>query len=602
MPDAPSPDHSMARRAAVILRAFAPALWQNRRALAGSYILGFLAVAVALLAPWPLKILIDSVLGARPMPWWIDQVAAGLSSARMVLILAAATALIALVAALLSAIQRMIDARVRERMALALRDRTLAHAQRLSLMLGTNDRSGELVLRLIDDSRQVVKLLTKSAPLIFRHMTTVLATLAVMGWLDIRVGLLGLAVLVILSWLARHHAEPLAKAAMAKRRAEGAVAGLAQEILRGMTSVRALGAEATVRERFRAGNAESLRAGVDETRFATVMERDMQIASGLAMALVIGVGGLLVVDGELTIGTLTVITAYMLQLLKPVEKINELASAVARGLARGEHLLALLNRVPDIQERPGAIDIVKAEGHLTFDNVSFAYPASNPDGAPVPVLEAVNLCLERGSLTVLVGPSGSGKSTLIGLMLRLFDPTHGEIRLDGTPFPDLTLASLRAQFAVMVQDTYLFAGTLREAICTTGMDHTDADLWAALDLVALTDDIRALPDGLDSRLGENAGNLSGGQRARLSLVRALLLDRPFLLLDEPLANVDPASQDIILAALADMRATRTCLAVTHQMALTDQADVVLRLQARRLVPVPRLLAASDQAWSRERRG
>ena len=196
------------------------------------------------------------------------------------------------------------------------------------------------------------------------------------------------------------------------------------------------------------------------------------------------------------------------------------------------------------------------------------------------------MCQEPGTLTVLVGPSGSGKSTLLNLLLRLFDPSSGEIILDGIPYTRIQLQRLRAQFAVMLQATHLFAGTVRSALQSGHQRVSDEKLFEVLKQVALDDFVHSLPDGLNTVLGEDCVNLSGGQRARLSLARALLLDRPILLLDEPLANVDSESQEIILDALDRTRARRTCLAVSHQPALVRRADVVLQLEHGRITPLP----------------
>jgi ATP-binding cassette subfamily B protein len=170
----------------------------------------------------------------------------------------------------------------------------------------------------------------------------------------------------------------------------------------------------------------------------------------------------------------------------------------------------------------------------------------------------------------------------MSLLVRLFDPTAGDVLLDGRPLREITLRSLRAQVAVMTQDTHLFSGSLRRALVPDGTEPTAKRIWEALALVAMDDFVRGLPRQLETKLGEDALNLSGGQRQRLSLARAFLLDRPVLLLDEPLANVDDASAAVILRALDSLRATRTCLAITHQTGLLDYADVVYRLEGGRV--------------------
>jgi ABC-type multidrug transport system fused ATPase/permease subunit len=211
------------------------------------------------------------------------------------------------------------------------------------------------------------------------------------------------------------------------------------------------------------------------------------------------------------------------------------------------------------------------------------------------VLRGVNLRLEPGRLVLLVGRSGAGKSTLINLLVRLFDPSAGTILLDGCPLPKIAIRSLRNQISMMSQDTHLFAGSLRQALIPTGAKVEDEQVWRALALVALDEFVNALPDRLETSLGEDGVNLSGGQRQRLSLARAFLLDRPILILDEPLSNVDAASEAVIAAALIRIKAGRTCLAITHRLSLFDQADAVYNLEDGRIVEQPvglRLVAPS----------
>jgi ABC-type multidrug transport system fused ATPase/permease subunit len=289
-----------------------------------------------------------------------------------------------------------------------------------------------------------------------------------------------------------------------------------------------------------------------------------------------------VLNGRLTLGALTVLATYLSQLLKPVERLNDVAETTSKGLAAGERLLALLEQQPAIQDAPDAVAIGRAHGVLELRDVCFSYDDSRK-GA---VLRGVNLRLVPGQLAVLVGASGAGKSTLLSLLVRLFDPSSGEIRLDGQPLSAVTLRSLRQQIAMMSQDTHLFAGSLREALTPTGERLSDADIWRALALVAMEEVVRGIPGTLDAPLGEDGINLSGGQRQRLSLARAFLLDRPILLLDEPTSNVDPESEAIIASALSQMRHGRTLLAITHRLSLFDHADVVYRLEEGQIVRQP----------------
>ena len=563
-------------------RTFAPDLRLHRRTMAAAYLFRLLSVAAAVVSPWPLKVIIDNVIAARPLPRALHGVGAGMSPAALVLWLTALFVCAAIIGAVTNALEKNLSARVRERLTLSLRDRLLAHLQTLPPTFRTNNRSGELVLRLVDDSDLFVRILTKTLPVLFQNVTTVLLILCVMLWLDLRLAAFGTLLVPVLVAIIRHYSRRLWAAARDKRRHEGKVSGLAQEIIRGLPVIQALGGERHARTRFERRNRKRLRAGVEETRVAVQMEQALQITQGLALALTTGVGALLVLRAQLTVGELTVFAAYVAQLLKPVEKLNDLAETAGRGFAGGERLLSLLAYEPAVVDAPDAIEIERAHGVVEFRDVWFKYPdgeARASEARASFVLRGVGMRLEPGRLAVLVGASGAGKSTIMSLLVRLYDPTAGDILLDGRPLRELTLRSLRAQIAIMTQDTHLFSGSLRSALVPDGVEPTAEKIWEALALVALDDFVRALPQQLETKLGEDALNLSGGQRQRLSLARAFLLDRPVLLLDEPLANVDDASAAVILRALDSLRATRTCLAITHQTQLLAYADVVYRLDA-----------------------
>ena len=554
-----------------LLKAFGPDLWAHRGPLAWSYSLRTLAIGAALFAPWPLKLIIDRVITAHSVP----------RPDQMVLWLAGLFLFVTVCGAFANAAEKNISARIRERLTLSLRDRLLGHLQTLAPTFRNDNRSGEVVLRLVDDSDLFVRILTKTLPLLFQQLATLLLTLGVMFVVDIRLGLLALILVPVLVVVCRHYSRQLWTASRKKRKHEGKVSGLAQEIVRGMPVIQALGGESYARSKFENTNVKRLKAGVEETRVAVRMERTLQIIQGVALALVTGGGALLALQGQITIGELTLFAAYIAQLLKPIEKLNDLAETSGRGFAGGERLLALLEQAALVRDAPGAIELRRAAGVVEFRDVWFEYPESSV--ARGVVLRGIDLQLKPGSLAVLQGESGAGKSTILSLLVRLFDPTHGEILLDGVPLRQIKLKSLRSNVAIMTQELHLFSGTLRSVLMPTGLELSEDCLWNALSLVALDDFVRSLPHKLDTSLGEDGLNLSGGQRQRLSLARAFLLDRPILLLDEPLANVDAASAAVILKALDRLRSGRTCLAITHESTLLKYADNVYCLKQGRIV-------------------
>jgi ATP-binding cassette subfamily B protein len=499
----------------------------------------------------------------------------------MVVLLTGLFLLVTAGGAIANSMEKNISARIRERLTLSVRDRLLGHLQTLAPTFRNDNRSGEVVLRLVDDTDLFVRILTKTLPLLFHQFATLVLTLAVMFLVDVRLGLLALILVPVVAIVCRHYSRRLWAVSRKKRRHEGRVSGLAQEIVRGMPVIQALGGESYARSKFEKTNAKRLKAGIEETRVAVRLERTMQIIQGLALAVVTGGGAFLALRRQITIGELTIFTAYISQLLKPIEKLNDLAETSGRGFAGGERLLALLEQQALVQDSPGAIELRRSSGVVEFRDVWFEYPDSAVSRGIV--LRGINLRLKPGHLTVLQGESGAGKSTILSLLVRLFDPAAGEILLDGISLRQIRLQSLRAQVAIMTQELHLFSGTLRSVLMPMDVEASEARLWEALSLVALDDFVRALPQALDTPLGEDGLNLSGGQRQRLSLARSFLLDRPILLLDEPLANVDSASAAVILQALEQLRAGRTCLAITHESTLLQYADDVYCLKDGRIV-------------------
>lgn len=552
-----------------LLRAFRGDITPHWKLFAAAYAARTIAVAAVVVAPWPLKLLIDHLLAGRT-PRTIAGFPMTASPAVLAAVLTGGFLLIAILGVLMNALEKNISALLRERMTFELRDRLLTHVLTLAPTLRTRHRSGELVLRLVDDTDLFVRVITKTAPQVFQHALTLAGTLAMMFWVEPRMALAGCIWLPVVIVVLRRDARRLWGASREKRTREGDVCGLAQEVIRGVAVIQASGDEAATRDRFRFVNQRRVSAGRRETAVAVTLERTLQIVQAIAMAMTTMGGAWLVLRRELSIGDLALLTAYVAQLFKPVEKLNDLAETTGRGVAGGERLLKLLELGPAVADRPGAVALGTSRGILEMRDVWFEYP----DRAR-PVLRGVTLRLQPGELAVLTGASGAGKSTLFSLLVRLFDPSAGEVRLDGRALPSISVRSLRAQFAVLSQDTHVFAGSLREAL-TSGA-ASDEEVWTALALVALDDFVRALPLGLETPLGEDALNLSGGQRRRIALARAFLLRRPILLLDEPLANIDADSAAVILNALDRLRRTQTCFAVTHDRALVEGADRVYRI-------------------------
>jgi ATP-binding cassette subfamily B protein len=288
---------------------------------------------------------------------------------------------------------------------------------------------------------------------------------------------------------------------------------------------------------------------------------------------VIVLGTVVVTSGDLTIGGLLVFITYLTQLYGPVRDLGSLSNNIFKAAAGAERVMELLDEEPRIVDRPGAVRIARTRGVIELDSVIFRYP-----GAAVPALRDVSLRAEPGQTVALVGPSGSGKTTLAKLLLRFYDPQLGAVRLDHHDVRDLELASLRRNVAILLQETLVLHGSVRDNIAFARLHASDAEIRAAAEAVGAAEFIEALPQGYDTDLGERGRRLSGGQRQRVAIARALLADAPVLVLDEPSTGLDAEARAALLEPLRRLMRARTTLLISHDLLAVRDADEILVLE------------------------
>jgi ATP-binding cassette, subfamily B, bacterial len=288
--------------------------------------------------------------------------------------------------------------------------------------------------------------------------------------------------------------------------------------------------------------------------------------------LVLGFGALLVMRGALTPGGLLVFLAYLKTAFRPVRDLAKYTGRLAKATAAGERVLDLLDRTPDVRDLEGAVPAESLHGHVRFDAVSFAYENGSP------VLRHVSFAADPGQQIALVGPSGIGKSTTVSLILRLYDPTAGRVMIDGRDIRDYTLASLRSQIGVVLQDSILFAASVWDNIAYGAPDVTREEIETAARLANAHDFIQALPNGYDTVLGERGATLSHGQRQRIAIARAAVRKAPLLILDEPTTGLDEENQRAVIEALKRLAAGRTTFLITHDLTFAADADLILYLE------------------------
>jgi ATP-binding cassette subfamily B protein len=550
-------------------RALAPFL-MRQRALAGSAVLALLgATAMRLLEPWPLKFVIDGVLGAG------TGTPAGMAPTTLLALCVAALVGVLGLRALLSYLATVALALAGQRALSAVREALFEHLQRLSPRFHQRMPAGDLTLRLTGDVGMLRDTLVTAALPLAANVLVVVGMLAVMAWLDWRLALVALAPLPLLALGGRRVGRRIQEVGRAQRQREGAMAAVAAEALSAVRLVQALGLHGRAASVFTGASRRSLKEGAKAARLSAGLERGTDALVALATAAVLGFGALRVLDGTLTPGELLVFLTYLKNTLRPVREYAKYTARLAKASAAGERVVDLLETAPEVVDGADATPAPVLSGALRFEGLRFGYTSG---GAPV--LDGLDLAVAPGELVAITGPSGAGKSTLAALLLRLHEPDAGCIRVDGVELPRYTADSLRAQIAFVPQDNALFAGTLGENIAlAAGRPVSAAEIEQAARLARAHDFISALPQGYDTAVGERGATLSAGQRQRIAVARAALRHAPLLVLDEPTVGLDRDNEQAVVEALLVLARGRTTLLVTHDLALAARADRIVVIDA-----------------------
>jgi ATP-binding cassette subfamily B protein len=451
------------------------------------------------------------------------------------------------------------------------------HLQGLSLSFHTKARGGDLIVRVIADVNQLRNMTTNVALPLLASSTMLLIMLSVLFWLHWQLALLALIVMPLFLFATSRFKRRVREAAHRQRQREGAMAVTAAESIGAIKLVQALSLEGLFARAFVTQNQESQHEDVKSIRLSAALTRMVSVLVALGTALVLWQGARLVLNHELTPGDLLVFLAYLKSAFKPVQEFAKYTTRLARTVAAGDRVIDILECTPEVRDLPGAQPAPPLKGAVQFEGVSFAYESGQP------VLEEIDFDVEPGQQVALVGPSGIGKSTLVSLMLRFYDPQHGRVLIDGRDIRDYTLSSLRSQISVVLQDTMLFAASVRDNIAYGAPNATPDAVIAAARLANAHDFIQALPQGYDTILGERGVTLSGGQRQRIALARAAIRKSPLLILDEPITGLDAENACAILDALQRLVEGRTTFFITHDLRVVARADLILYLDRGHVV-------------------
>jgi len=559
-----------------ILRHFWPQVRQYRLLIAGSWLALFAEVGLRLLEPWPLKVIFDTLFAKERRLYRVsfydifDPV---------MLVTMAAVAIVAVTAlrALAAYWNTIGFAKLGNRVLTQVRTQLYRHIQYLSLSFHTTARTGDLVVRVISDVGMLQDVVVTALLPMLAKLFILAGMVGLMFYMNWQLALVALAVFPLFWLRTLTLGRRIREVARKQRQREGLMAATAAESIGAIKTVQALSLEGSFEKVFAAQNKKNLKQDLQGKRLAASLERSVDVLTAVSGALVLWYGARLVILKELTPGDLLVFLAYLKNSFRPIQDFAKYTGRLGKATAAGERILDLLERVPDVRDLPNAVKAPALRGEVRFKDVSFGYERGRA------VLDHIELTVKPGQSVALVGPSGGGKTTLVGLILRLYDPVEGQVLLDEHDIREFTLESLRAQISVVLQDNLLFAATVRENIASGAPGATLEQVQAAARLSNAHDFIEALPQGYETILGERGVTLSQGQRQRIAIARAAIRQAPILILDEPTAALDRRNEDAVLEALDRLNHGRTTFLITHNLQQAANSDLILYLEAGRIV-------------------
>lgn len=562
-----------------LLRTYAAGQWPL---IAGGIVLVLAVSGIAILQPWPLKFILDSVVGTHPLPAPLAHIVAALGEVSgttpesrpfLLLLLCIGIVVLQLSAALLLVASTYTLVLVGLRMVFRLRCTVFDHVQRLSLAFHESTTVGDSLYRVTWDTYSIQALFNTGLVPALTSATTLAAIFAVMFSRDWLLALFALGMAIPLSLLIRGLDRPMTERSLHVHARESDVTARVQETLRGIRAVQAFGREEHESARFRDSAHASLQANLLMTTLQTNFQAFVGLLFAFATAGVVWIAASGVVEGRLTAGDLVLLVSYLVMVQRPLETLTQTASEIQRAAAGARRVMALLSATPDVPDLAAGTPFpARAKGHLVLDHVGFGY------GADSKVLNNVCLDIRAGESIALVGSSGAGKTTLASLLLRFYDPGHGRILLDGHDLRDVSLASLRHNISLVLQEPILFAASIRENIAYSKADADQESIRAAAKAAGIHDFIMSLPRGYETEIGEDGVGLSGGQRQRLSIARAFLKDAPVLVLDEPTSSLDAETEAQLVQSLEALMRHRTTIIISHRLSTIRKVDRIVVLQ------------------------
>ena len=556
-------------------RRVVPYIRPYRRLAGTSLVLMVASAGMALLAPWPLALLLDTVLGNEPLPSLLGWMG-GLGTYELLGIAVGAGLLFTAVEHGLAVVDEYVNTKLDQSMVLDLRSQMFRHAQRLSMAYHDSKQMGKLMFQ-INTQASAVGSVTVSIPPLLQSLLTLVGMFVVVLLIQPAIALLALTVVPFIYCSAGFYTRYIEPRVYHVRRLEGDSLAIVHEAMAMLRVIVAFGREQHEYGRFRRQGEDAVDARVHLTVRQTMFTLVVTMITAIGTALVLGFGAHHVLERDMTVGELVVVMGYIASIYKPLEQISTTFSTLQQAFISLRSAFDLLDTVPDIAEKPDALPLERTRGHVVFEDVSFSYVGRQG------TLKDVTFEVHPGQCVAIVGPTGAGKSTLLSLLTRFYDPQRGRVLVDGIDVRDLRIEDLRRQISVVLQEPLLFGDTIRENIRYGRLEASDDEVEQAARAANAHDFVCALPKGYDTKLGERGALLSGGERQRISVARAFLKDAPVLILDEPTSSIDSKTEAVILDALSRLIRGRTTFVVAHRLSTVRDADLILAVEGGRVV-------------------
>jgi ATP-binding cassette, subfamily B, bacterial len=550
--------------------------------IAGIILLDILATPLSLLKPLALSIAIDSVIGSSPLPWHLGALLPRRVTGSPLWLLAFAAILQVLVA-FFTQLQTlgtyMLNSQTGERLTLGFRTRLFQHIQRLSLSFHDSRGTADSLFRIEYDAPAINTIIIQGFIPFFAEFVLLVSMIYVIARLDWWLALVALTIAPILFIAARLYDKRMGSQYEAVQELESRALGVVQEALTAVRVVKAFGRENSEEERFVRHSSEGVRRKVRLAFAEGLFGSMVNVVTAAGTGLVLFIGVLHVQSGILTLGALYMVITYLTELYGPLERMSNQIASLQTSLISAKRAFEILDEAPEVVERPNARPLKRATGAVELRDVSFGYDERNV------ILDNVSFAVPAGARVGIAGRTGAGKSTLVSLLTRFYDPSAGEILVDGLDLRDYKLADLRNQFALVLQDSVLFSTSIAENIAYARPEATEEEIRAAAMAARAHDFIEALPDGYQTQVGERGMMVSGGERQRISLARAFLKDAPILILDEPTSAVDIETEGAILEAMERLMHGRTSFVISHRLSALEKSDLLLVFENGRGVRV-----------------